>query len=302
MLYRPAIDPATNKRVAIDPRTGALAPNPYIGLFVPGSGSYAPGMVVGGVGNTPGSLYTTPLSFGPRFGFAYDPAGNGKTAIRGGFGMFYDRVQGNVFSNTVGQPPTVLSPTVYFGNVGTFLQATGAVGPPNVTVVQTGQQPLPSVMNFSLGVQREVGFHTVVDVSYVGSLARNIVYEQNINPIPMFAHFDPKNIDSTTGSPLSDNYLRPYLGMGNIIMQGFGATSNYHALQVAVNRRHVAWHPVRRGLHLLEGAGRREHGRHRGQRILPHAPAQLRPAQLRRPPHVDRQLLLGFAGPRQKAQ
>ena len=106
-----------------------------------------------------------------------------------------------------------------------------------MTVVQTGQQPLPSVMNFSLGVQREVGFHTVVDVSYVGSLARNIVYEQNINPIPMFAHFDPKNVDPTTGSPLSDNYLRPYLGMGNIIMEGFGATSNYHALQVAVNRR-----------------------------------------------------------------
>ena len=64
VLYRPAIDPATGKRVAVDPRTGILAPNPYIGLFVPGSGSYAPGMVVGGVGNTPGSLYTTPLSFG----------------------------------------------------------------------------------------------------------------------------------------------------------------------------------------------------------------------------------------------
>jgi hypothetical protein len=237
VLIRPGIDPATNRRAGIDPRTGQVFPIPYIGLFVPGSGNYAPGMVVGGKGFAAG-LYESPaVAVGPRIGFAYDPYGDGKTAIRGGFGIFYDRPQGNVYSGTQGQAPVAYTPTLYFGNVDTFLQSQGAVGPSGVTVVQPGKQSHPTIMNFSFGVQREVGFNTMVDASYVGSLGRHLLFQRDINPIPMYARFDRNNIDPTTNSPLQDNFLRPYTGLGAINMRGFGSTSNYHGLQVAVNRR-----------------------------------------------------------------
>jgi hypothetical protein len=238
VLIRPGLD--GTRRVGVDPRTGKVFPLPYIGLFVPGSGNYAPGMVVGGKDGFPGGLYETPpVSIAPRLGFSLDPFGDGKSAIRGGFGLFFDRPQGNIYSGTNGQPPVAYTPTLHFGSLDTFLQSEGAVGPSNVNAPQTGRESLSRVMNFSLGVQREVGYGTVVDAAYVGSLGRNLLFVRNINTIPMYARFDPANADTTTAArnPLQDNFLRPYAGLGNINVRGFGATSNYHSLQVSVNRR-----------------------------------------------------------------
>lgn len=236
-LYFPAIDPATGKRVAMDPRTGALAPNPMIGLFVPNSGDYANGAAIGGVNGYPAGLYTTPwLSLGPRDGFAYDVFGAGKTAIRGGFGMFKDRMQGNPAMNTNGNPPVAYSPTLYFGDLSSYAQTVGALGPSSINIL-LGDQKASTIMNFSLGVQQQIK-DVAIDVSYVGGLSRNLLASKNINPIPIFARFNPANQDPTQPSkPLPDNFLRPYLGWGDINLRSNAYNANYNALQIAVNRR-----------------------------------------------------------------
>ncbi len=236
-LYVPARD-AANKRVARDPRTGALAATPLIGQYVPGSGDFSNGSRAAGDG-VPQGLYSTAwLGWGPRIGFAYDVFGNGRTAIRGGLGLFKDKITGNTIYSSAGNPPATFKPTLYYGTLDTYAQNPGVVGPSNVTVI-SGQQPMPSVMNFSFSIQHRLRT-TTIDVGYVGSLARHLSVQRNINAIAMFARFDPANADPTqTSTPLQDNFFRPYRGYGNINQREFTGTSNYHSLQISANR-HLA--------------------------------------------------------------
>ncbi|MDP2990173.1 MAG: Plug domain-containing protein, partial [Kiritimatiellota bacterium] len=227
------------KRVGVDPATGKVYPAPLIGAIAPNTGNPANGMVVPKLNpDYPSSLMNSRgVHFGPRIGFAYDPFGKGRTAVRGGFGMFYNRIGFDaVGRDFAGQIPLVQTPVINFSSISTLSSSTGLRFPQDVL----GLDPIgkiPTIMNYSFGIQQTIAFQTTVDVSYVGSLARHLMWARNLNAIPLGANFNPANLDPTNRVVLPSAFLRPYPGYGDILMREFASSSNYHSLQVTANRR-----------------------------------------------------------------
>jgi hypothetical protein len=234
-LYQPVL--VGGERLARNPTTGEIQPEVYIGAFT--APMSFPGMVLSSDSSYPaGFRKQQPVQVSPRFGFSYDPFGNGRTAIRGGFAVMKETTPsyGTYTWSMVTNPPVQLTPTIFYGNMDTLLQRSGLLFPTGTSAIEL-EDKVPSVYRWSLGVQRDIGFNTIVDVSYVGNVGRHLIQSVDINRIPYGARFDANNIDPTTGSALPSTFYRRFPGYGGISQLVNAGVSNYNSLQAAVNRR-----------------------------------------------------------------
>jgi hypothetical protein len=243
--YQPALAATA---ASLDPNTAAFVPGSPGLQQVGGTWYYLNGVTIAGQGNAPRGLVKNDYkTYQPRVGFSYDLTGTGRTVLRGGFGEFFERMQGNdiynvapaaPFSNTPGlSNVTFNNPFSNWQSGSTLSNATLPVVPQGMTTMAPNY-PAPGVGQFSLGVQHEIVPSLILTTQYVG----NIAWHQNvimpINTFPLSTPLSTREAFSKGTLTTQQTALaRIYPGFNNIAEQTNLATGTYNSAQIGLRQQ-----------------------------------------------------------------
>ncbi len=248
-LYSPALEPTW---VAGDGTIDSTGPGVQTIGGVP---LYTNGLALASQDGTPRGLVNNDYkTWQPRVGFSEDLFGNGKTVLRGGFGTFYERMQGNDVFDMGSNSPFVANlglSNTEFTNPGTDWTDNLVPGAGTLPTFVTGLTTLnttykaPGSAMFSLGVQHELAPSLILQVQYVGNIDWHQSTQIGINTFPLSTPLqtranngDPNNkaAGDTTDVSLGNtaNTLVTYQGWSNITQAQNTQTGDYNSLQAGL--------------------------------------------------------------------